>query len=275
MADTFTTNYNLTKPEVGASTDTWGTKINLDLDAIDTALKTIADNATSAKAATDAATSANTASAIVKRDASGNFSAGTITATLNGNASSATSAGSVTNGVYTTGDQTVGGLKTFSGGIQLNAGVNLYQKDNGGTTRALYYLSADNFVNFHNAGNGAVRILNQAGTVALVTLSDASGNFTASGNVTAYSDERLKTDWAELPEDFIERVASAKVGTYTRIDTGERQAGTSAQDWQNILQEVVMADDNGTLSLAYGNAAVVTCIALARRVKQLEAKLGV
>ena len=77
------------------SSITTGAIVNADINAsagiVDTKLATISTSGKVQNSATTAA-SANTASAIVARDASGNFSAGTITATLSGNASTADSA---------------------------------------------------------------------------------------------------------------------------------------------------------------------------------------
>jgi hypothetical protein len=100
-----------------------------------------------------------------------------------------------------------------------------------------------------------------------------SGNLTMSGNITAYSDETLKKDWLELSSSFIEDLANVKSGTYTRIDSGDRQAGSSAQDWQKLLPEVTHKDEDGILSLAYGNAALVSAIELAKRVVSQESRI--
>lgn len=45
MADTETTEYQFVKPEVGASTGSWGAKLNADMDDLDATIKTISDAA--------------------------------------------------------------------------------------------------------------------------------------------------------------------------------------------------------------------------------------
>ena len=93
------------------------------------------------------------------------------------------------------------------------------------------------------------------------------------GNVTAYSDENLKTDWEDLPQDYVEQLAKVKSGKYTRIDTKDRQAGVGAQSFKNILPEVVIK--NGEyLGVNYGNAALVSAVELAKRVVEQNTRIA-
>jgi hypothetical protein len=96
-------------------------------------------------------------------------------------------------------------------------------------------------------------------------------NLTCGGNVTAYSDESVKSNWRDLPVDFIEQLAKVKHGTYDRLDIKLAQDGVSAQSLQPILPNSVLTGEDGKLSVAYGNATLVAAIALAERVVQLEA----
>jgi hypothetical protein len=118
---------------------------------------------------------------------------GTVAGALSGNAST------VTNGVYTTGDQTIGGTKTFSstivGSINGNAGTvtnGVYTTGNqtiaGTKTFSAAPVSANGFV-LSAAGwsiieTGGVLFFRHNG-VNRAKL-DSSGNFTVAGNVTAF-----------------------------------------------------------------------------------------
>lgn len=99
-----------------------------------------------------------------------------------------------------------------------------------------------------------------------------SGNILATGEVTAYSDERLKKDWEELPKNFVEQLSYVKHGTYSRTDTDLRQVGVSAQSLQTLMPEAVLEGEY--LSVSYGNAALAACVALAKEVTALKAELA-
>ena len=80
----------------------------------------------------------------------------------------------------------------------------------------------------------------------------SAGALTAADNITAYSDIKLKKN-IELIPNALEKVLSVRGVTFERIDTGNRGAGVIAQEIEKILPEVVMEDEHGIKSVAYGN----------------------
>jgi hypothetical protein len=100
-----------------------------------------------------------------------------------------------------------------------------------------------------------------------------NGSMTASGNVTAYSDERVKANWRTLDDGFVVKLASVKSGIYDRTDIEITQAGVSAQSLRQVLPESVIESDDGDLSVAYGNAAMVSAVELAKELVALKHKV--
>ena len=124
------------------------------------------------------------------------------------------------------------------------------------------------------AGSTTQVIYNNAGVAAgSANLTFNGTDLTCGGNVTAYSDERLKENWRNLPDDFIYQLVNVKYGIYDKIDGAKDQVGVSAQSLLNALRQAVLSDNEGVLSVAYGNAALVSTIKLAEKVIELETRL--
>lgn len=122
------------------------------------------------------------------------------------------------------------------------------------------YESPDN-LSTNSSGN--LQFVSGSGNGTMRMRVDTSGNFTASGNVTAYSDERLK--------DNIKTLDGSKVYEMRGVSfTKEGQAGSGviAQELQKVAPELV--NDNGEyLSVAYGNVVGY----LIEAIKELKAEI--
>ena len=193
--------------------------------------------------ATIAADDANTGDTIVLRDASGDFSCNNIT-----------SSGSVSFGSSVR--QMINLWSTqYAIGVQSNT---QYYRTDGGFA---WFKGGSHNGNANNAGGG---------TLAMKL--DNTYNLTATGDVTAYSDKRVKTDISKI-DNALEKVCSVNGYTYRRTDTGDerKHTGVIAQEVIKVLPEVVHGSEETTYSVAYGNMVGL----LIESIKEMKSKLDI
>ena len=144
---------------------------------------------------------------------------------------------------------------TGTGGLEIKGATTVVIRENGTDDKM-----------FRGTGGGAAELFYDNSAKLETTSAGVSvtGSLTASGNVTAYSDERLKTDVATI-EDALDKVNAMRGVTY--IKDGELSSGVIAQELQQVAPELVI--DGEYLSVAYGNLVGY----LIEAVKELKAEV--
>ena len=94
-----------------------------------------------------------------------------------------------------------------------------------------------------------------------------AGTIVASGDITAFSDERLKHNINRI-ENALDKTLQLNGVTFETKEN-KKSLGVIAQNVLNVLPEVVQENDNGYLSVAYGNIVGV----LIEAIKELNAKI--
>ena len=92
-----------------------------------------------------------------------------------------------------------------------------------------------------------------------------TGTITAGGDITAFSDERLKTD-IETIDNALDKVMNMRGVSYTK--QAEKGIGVIAQEIEKVLPEVVT--DGEYKSVAYGNIVGVLIEAIKEQQKQID-----
>ena len=124
--------------------------------------------------------------------------------------------------------------------------VGVWQTSSDGNNR--FYFNSNSSTVF-GSKNGYVWKRSDS-TANAATLSE-TGVFTATNDIVAFSDAKLKTNVYTI-EHALNTVQSLRGVTFTRVDDNRNSLGVIAQEVQKVLPEVVN-DTDGTLGVAYGN----------------------
>lgn len=93
----------------------------------------------------------------------------------------------------------------------------------------------------------------------------------AIGDVTAFSDQSVKTDVQEI-ENAIDKVKEIRGVTFIRTDmeSDQRRAGVIAQEVEKVLPEVVATNPDGTKAVSYGNLNALLIQAIKEQQEQID-----
>jgi hypothetical protein len=105
------------------------------------------------------------------------------------------------------------------------------------------------------------------GTTSMMSLS--GNNLTVTGEVTANSDERIKTNIKTI-ENALDKVSQLRGVEYDRTDVELHQIGVIAQEVEKVIPEVVRTNEDGIKSVAYGNLVAV----LIESIKDLKGEIS-
>ena len=92
------------------------------------------------------------------------------------------------------------------------------------------------------------------GSKPIAGLEVTTGNFQTTGNITAYSDKRLKSNIKIIP-NALDKVHKLNGYTFDRTDINLRQTGVIAQELLEVLPEAVTGSEENHYAVAYGNMA--------------------
>jgi hypothetical protein len=184
-----------------------------------------------------------------------------------------------------------GNVSSISGALNGNhtwTNINYFLTNNGGylgstNTAKLQAFSYDNnsaFMSFHKSSHYAVNFGLDADNVMRIGgwsasanrwQLDMSGNMTVAGDVTAYSDARVKEN-VETIVQALDKVLQLRGVSYNRTDSDDKKTkiGVIAQETLVVVPEVVNQDNTGMYNVSYGNLAGLFIEAIKEQQKQIE-----
>ena len=98
---------------------------------------------------------------------------------------------------------------------------------------------------------------------------DVNGTIRATGDVIAYSDERVKENIKTI-DNSLEKVNQLRGVEFNKIGEDKKSIGVIAQEIEKVIPEVVYEDKDGMKSVAYGNITGVLIEAIKELKQEIE-----